>query len=658
MTIGEQIPIPTRAGSSRFDPIELYRAGKQMAVNSISPRLTRAFESTALIVCAAAGGLAGLATIGIGGAPSLPSTLQIPVAVVALVLWTTAIALAFRNLGLVRFHAARILGLEANLVSEVARTTAEYGAIDACVTILDRDGIVLRQTDRSTAFLGRYPWELTGQSFSTIFGDDLRPRVASWLAAAAIHGSARSPRFERAEPIGRWLYLQIRRIEGGGFTVTTTECSDLVQAEAERDYARATDPVTDLPNRPTFLAQVSAHLTRGRSGVLVAIDLDKFGDFRCAHGEIAGDAVLRVIAHRLRRELGRDDAVGRLGSDQFGLLLSGASSAADLPRLLKAIVDRPISLDTSDHQIRAHCGYRTLEPGISTDRALADTESALHLAQHLKTDSPVAWSERVEVDSWIPTPEEFADALDRDQLLLHYQPIVQLASSDVVEMEALLRWNHPERGMLLPGEFLPFLRSDATMIRLGWWTIDCACRQGAIWLNQCGARAPIVAVNVSATLLAAPDLVQRLRDSLNQHKFPGTLLRLELVEHERIGDLALAADRLTSIRALGIQVAIDDFGTGYSSLAWLNALPIDVIKIDRTFVSAIESDTHTREIVRSIIDLARRLDISTTGEGIETYAQLARLRELGSDCGQGFLFARPMAACDCRVPIDPARTAA
>ena len=458
-----------------------------------------------------------------------------------------------------------------------------------------------------------------------------------------------------SDPLGRrYLVLTMtNRLDDpdiNGIVVTTEDVSALVDTRVALDRANTLDPLTDIANRAFFRSGLRDRLERGLGRpamTLAVIDLVGFREINEAHGSEAADAILRVVGHRLATATTDDDLVGRLDGDRLGLLLSGTDSDRWLTALLGATFDRPVAVGERDIPISGHTGYCLVpsDLAIDADRLIAQAETALGEARTTASAEPVQYGEsKPASDTWVPASFDVALAIARAEFALHYQPIVTLDRCDIVEMEALLRWNHPTHGEISPLRFLPLIETTDLICPLSWWVIEEACRQGSLWMRDRANRPLTMSVNLSARMFHEPDLIERLSLILCEQSFPAQLLRLEIVESVLIDDIPRATTLLNRLKVIGVQLAIDDFGTGFSSLAYLQHFPVDVIKIDRAFVREMTENLQSAEIVRSIVDLARRLNIETTSEGIETIAQLDKLRELGSARGQGFLFSRPMPA--------------
>jgi diguanylate cyclase (GGDEF)-like protein len=380
---------------------------------------------------------------------------------------------------------------------------------------------------------------------------------------------------------------------------------------------------------------------------LAVIDLDHFSVVNDQAGSTIGDTVLRVVGERLAAIAGPGGAVGRLAGDRFGFLMedSPLTQSISVLQVARDALTRPVRAGERSIPIGASIGVTSRGDGQTgtTDALISEAEAALLAAQVAGPGQLIIFSPNMAIpDGRLDLEADLRRAVEQREFTVYYQPVVGLDGGHVVEMEALVRWNHPTRGLVAPGEFIPVAEETGLIVPIGWWVLEEACRQGVRWLEQCDARPMTMSVNLSPRMFRQGDLVHRIRAILAETAFPAAHLRLEITEGVMIEDRQHAATVLRSLKSMGVQLAIDDFGTGYSSLAYLQYFPVDVIKIDRTFIASMADSRESSEIVRSIVGLAKRLNLETTGEGIETADQLAQLRELGSDRGQGFLFSRPL----------------
>jgi diguanylate cyclase (GGDEF)-like protein len=417
------------------------------------------------------------------------------------------------------------------------------------------------------------------------------------------------------------------------------------------------DPTTGLPNRE-LLSDRIAHALAGHRpeeaapiGVIL-LDLDRFKVVNETLGHVAGDRLLMAVGQRLVNSLRPGDTVARFGGDEFALVLDPVADAAEAHRIAERIsqeLGEPFPLSGRDWFLTASIGIALAAPGrgnpdellreaeIAMVRAKGDAGQRHFLFEPSMSDQTL---ERLDLEN------DLRRALDREELRVHYQPIVTLASRAVVGFEALVRWQHPTRGLVPPLAFIPMAEETGLIVPLGRWVLDAACRQAAVWNatgTAKGTPSLFVSVNLSARQFTQGDLVEDVRQTLVRTGLEADALELEITESVLMDQSEAGIRALRDLRALGVRLVLDDFGTGYSSLSYLKHLPLDTIKIDRTFVAGIEA-TADRSIVEAVIALAHGLGIGVVAEGIETDDQLDRLRELGCDLGQGYLFSRPVPA--------------
>jgi len=413
------------------------------------------------------------------------------------------------------------------------------------------------------------------------------------------------------------------------------------------------DPLTGLPNRTLFIERLANSLQRGEPRAdmtaVLLIDLDGFKEINNTLGEPTGDNVLCEVARRLQTDLGGDSLVARLGGDEYAVLCprtEGIPGALATAAALQSSLEAPIVLDGVALNVEASIGIAVMrEHAENLDTLLQRADIALARAKSHRS--------RIEVfsqdyDSFDPTRllllGQVRLALERKEFLLHYQPKIDLKTRRVIGVEALLRWDHPEHGLLPPLRFIPLIEQTALVAPLTLHVIGEALRQMVAW-RELGLHLQM-SVNLSARNLLDAGLAIQIEDLLRQHGIPASQLVVEVTESATMADPERAEGVLGALRGAGVGVSIDDFGTGNASIAYLTKLPASEIKIDRSFITGICEDTRAEAIVRSTIDLARHLDLHVVAEGVETQAALERLIDLGCDTAQGYLFSRPLPAQD------------
>jgi diguanylate cyclase (GGDEF)-like protein len=415
-------------------------------------------------------------------------------------------------------------------------------------------------------------------------------------------------------------------------------------SEAERN----TDPVTGLPNRLGFSDIVDGQLERDRDGVAVLyLDLDGFKNVNDSLGHDAGDEVLRRLAAAVRDAVRPGDRVARLGGDEFGVMLVGvdlAAATAVADRVLRSVA-QPVHLPLRHRDVRlaASIGVAMAGAGLGGTDLLRHADIAMSSAKGCGGGRWAVFDDRVEETQreWSELAEDLRHAVERRQLRVVYQPTVRLSDQHVTGVEALLRWDHPTRGPVSPAVFIPIAEDTDEILAIGDWMIEAAIAQVATWQRQ-GLDISL-AVNLSARQLNDPGLPDRVLAHLAAHAVRADRLVVELTESSLVVDLDDAGQRLAELRRHGVRVAIDDFGTGYSSMSYLRGLPVDVVKVDRSFVQAMASGPSAVAVVRSIVELARALELGVVAEGVERPDQARMVESLGCGTGQGYLWSPPVA---------------
>ncbi len=397
---------------------------------------------------------------------------------------------------------------------------------------------------------------------------------------------------------------------------------------------------------------VAARGGGGRIGMIL-LDIDRFKMVNESLGHAAGDALLVQVARRLARAARRSDTVARLGSDEFGILLAPLRSAREAERVaarIERVFAKPFDLDGREVAVGASLGLAVGRiRGMQAADVLKQAEIALHRAKADPVQSMVSYDPEMSAETMDRAilEHDLRRALERSELRLYYQPLVDLRCGAIVGVEALLRWQHPERGIVPPLSFIPLAEETGLILPIGRWVLRTACDQVRDWQRRHPSAGPLfVSVNLSAREFAQADLVQDVAAILDATGLDPATLELEITESVVMDQSEASVERLRGLRALGVRLVLDDFGTGYSSLSYLRRLPLDTIKIDQSFVAGLGSDDANLPIVQAIIGLAHGLGIDVVAEGIETAEQLAWLRQLACDRGQGYLYARPLPAAE------------
>jgi len=409
------------------------------------------------------------------------------------------------------------------------------------------------------------------------------------------------------------------------------------------------DPLTLLANRSLFRNRVEHALTLAhRSRQLVAVmflDLDNFKNVNDSMGHAAGDRLLQAAAQRLVKSTRPSDTVARLGGDEFAILLEGITTVDDVERIAAAITqsfNSPLLLDGGETPMSASVGVAFSQPDNDTDQLLRNADIAMYKAKAAGKGRFVVFHPRMQeqLRHRLRLEEDMQRALERNEFFLEYQPVIDLTHRELLGVEALVRWNHPEHGRVMPGVFIPIAEESGQIVELGRLVLVAACRQVRAWSRSIAAGDGLrVAVNISGRHLQHADLVADVGHALRVSGLdPGNLV-IELTESTIMHNTEVNLERFRALKALGVRLAIDDFGMGYSSLSYLHRFPIDILKIDRAFVSRLTARGEGPELARAVVMLGETLGLETVAEGIEHEEQASKLLELGCVAGQGFLFA-------------------
>ncbi len=525
------------------------------------------------------------------------------------------------------------------------------------------DRTLLRVNRAFCEIIGRRADELEGQSMSELVhpGDrEISDEHVRRLMAGEIDRFSIEKRLYRADGDTVWVSVGTScvRNRAGEPIFLIGQVEDITERRDLRErlaHAAGHDDLTGLPNRSQFMERLAAAVPQaeraGRHAALMFLDLDRFKLINDGLGHDAGDRLLQRVAHRLERSLRTEDFLARFGGDEFTALcvVSDEDEALEIARRLKAALDRPLAEAGHEQFVSLSIGI-AMSGSESTEGAalLRNADVAMYRAREQALDRIAIYRDDDELASIrsLQTTNELHRALERDELVLHYQPFVDLDDVSLVGLEALVRWEHPVRGLLSPGEFIPLAEECGLIVPLGTWVLREALRQGAEWAAaraRCGQDAwrLNLSVNVSTQQLVDPQLPDIVACSLVDAGFPADQLWLEITESAILSDPDAAVATLGRLRDLGAHISIDDFGTGYSSLSYLKHLPVEILKIDRSFVDQVDCDPDDRTIVSAVIAMGRSLGMTVIGEGVERIEQAHQLTELGCHFAQGYYYGRP-----------------
>jgi diguanylate cyclase (GGDEF)-like protein len=440
-----------------------------------------------------------------------------------------------------------------------------------------------------------------------------------------------------------------------------TRDRSLALVNAELRHQATHDALTGMPNRTLFTDLLANAVHRGRPFAVGVLDLDRFKVINDSLGHAAGDDLLRLVAQRLASSTRAEDAVARAGGDEFLLLLQDIGSREAIEphavRWMEAL-SAPYRIQDTELHVSPSIGFaRYPADAANGQELLARADEAMYHAKqsgrnmfHLFDTQVTSFSRaRLVIES------ELRRAIGNSELFLHYQPRVEIATDEVQSVEALLRWGHPARGTVMPGDFIAIAEDTGLILPIGEWVIREACRQARNWRNE-GVSCPRVAVNVSPQQFRQPTFCAMVRDALESNSLDPAMLEIELTEATLMTNAAKSVAMLEQLHELGVVLAIDDFGTGYSSMSYLQRFPIDYLKVDRSFVRDLDFNPNDVSIVRAVISLAHGLGLKVVAEGVESGEQLALLRRLGCDEYQGFFRSAAVAPGDVPSLMLPARS--
>ncbi|MDX1368686.1 putative bifunctional diguanylate cyclase/phosphodiesterase [Pseudomonas sp.] len=569
-------------------------------------------------------------------------------------------------------RAERIIGT----ASDISQQRANEHSLRQAAAVFDatQDGVLVTDSKQHIVHVNPAFTRITGYNPEEIIGR--RPNHLSsgrhdqafyrrlWHALAA-RGSWSGEIWNRRK--NGEIYPQWQRIraihddkgELSHYVAVFSDISALKRSQSELDHLAHHDPLSGLPNRLLFTERVENAIKRAKSaqqGAVLLIDLDHFKHINESLGHNIGDLLLKAVGERLGAQLGEGMTLARLGGDEFGLLCENcldAPQAASLAQQLLNSLGAPFNLEKHEFYMSASIGI-SLFPGDAEnlEQVLRNADSALSKAKSSGREGYAFYTQELTefARHRIDLVSALHHALDHQELRVYYQPLHDMASGELIGAEALVRWQHPQRGLVAPGEFIPIAEDSGLIGAIDAWVLQQACRQMVLWKNQ--AHAPrFVAVNVSSRLFSRGGLDLQVARVLADTGLDPTCLELEVTESAVMDNPDAALTLLERLRALGVRLAIDDFGTGYSSLARLKRLPVHKLKLDISFVRGLPHDSDDVAITRAVVALGHSLDLKVLAEGIERPEQMEFLRQIGCDYGQGYLFGRPQ-------PVEPEPTPA
>jgi diguanylate cyclase (GGDEF)-like protein/PAS domain S-box-containing protein len=561
-----------------------------------------------------------------------------------------------------------------------------FAASAVGISVLDHEGRIVEVNPAFAAFLGRSRSALVGRpaaTFSPADDDAITREPERELRAGTRDTVVVEKRFVRPDGEIRWGQLSLARLELGDGTGLISVCQDITDRkglEARLAHQTLHDALTGLANRALFLDRLARALREGTHAAtgagVVIVDLDGFRRVNDALGSARGDQVLTEVAMRLLHATRGVDTVARLGGDEFGVLVVDARSTTDVARVVDRItqaLDQPVVLDDVAVTPRASVGIATVLPpasmeDVTPEGLVRDAGVAVATAKRQGGGAAVYFGPALAASR----PHDLALEADLRHALAQaepgrdfpvmFQPIVDLTEGQVIGGEALVRWQHPVRGLVPPLDFIPMAEETGLIVSLGAHVLHEACRQAALWHADAagtdGGAPPLnLSVNVSVRQLQHAEFEAEVRRALVESRLPPSTLTIEITESALVQETGSVIERLATLRELGVRIAVDDFGTGYSSLSYLRRLPVDVLKVDRAFVDGVARSGSEAALTRTIVALGETLGLRTVAEGVETAVQATQLRGMGCMSAQGWLYGRPMIAADFRQLLAQQRAA-
>jgi diguanylate cyclase (GGDEF)-like protein/PAS domain S-box-containing protein len=526
------------------------------------------------------------------------------------------------------------------------------------MSICDKAGAVIYQSPSVERILGWSVAERLGRVATDLVHPDDLDRVMTEFRAAMRGDGPGLIVCRLQHKDGRWLDCETlvnNQLEDPAVHGVVLNCRDISERKALQDamqHQAFHDSLTGLANRALFADRVKHALAGCQRGdrriAVLFLDLDGFKSANDSLGHSAGDQLLMETAYRLRGCVRPGDTVARLGGDEFAVLFEAIESERAVSQVATRFIEvlsAPFEVRGQEVCISASVGYAINSPGDEADDLMRNADLAMYRAKATGKGRCVPFepSMHVAVMERMALENDLRHAVERDELVLHYQPIIDLDTGAAVGVEALLRWQHPRLGLVPPGEFIAVAEESGLIVPIGRWVLEEACRQVRRWENA-GAQRVRMSVNLSARQLSAPRTAEHVARTLRQTGVEPGQLVLEITESVLVDDADRTIAKLHLLRELGVKLAIDDFGTGYSSLSYLRRLPVNVLKIDRSFVSGVGSEGDLAALSNAVVDLGRSLGMETVAEGIEELDQLVRLRAMGCSLGQGYYFSRPKPA--------------
>ncbi|NWB31770.1 phosphodiesterase DibA [Pseudomonas gingeri] len=557
-------------------------------------------------------------------------------------------------------HAAAERASTAGDRERLRQAAAVFDCTREGVLVTDRDGLIVHVNRAFVAITGYQEAEVLGERPNLFksgrHSADFYQKVYQALEGCGEWSGEIWNRRKSGEIYPQWQTIRAIRDDQGQlshYVAVFSDISAIKDSQYELSQLAHYDPLTGLPNRLLFSDRAAQALASAqvhkRGCALLLIDLDHFKIINDSLGHNIGDQLLKAVGERLQGLFGGGITLARLGGDEFAVLAENCPQVVQAAALAQRVIEglkEPFQFDEHQLFINASIGISLFpSDALNAEQLLRNADSALFKAKSAGREGYALYTEELTAHAQhrVEMASELRRALEQDELRVYYQPVHELGSSRLIGVEALVRWEHPQRGLVSPGEFIPIAERTGLIAEIDAWVMEQACRQMCQWLSE-GVALAFIAVNVSSRLFARRELYQQVAKVLDDTGLDPALLELEVTESAVMEDPEVALEQLHRLRELGVSLAIDDFGTGYSSLLRLKRLPVQKLKIDQGFVAGLPWDEDDAAIVRVVIALAQSMGMQVHAEGIEQQEQARFLLEQGCDLGQGYWFGRPMPA--------------
>lgn len=530
------------------------------------------------------------------------------------------------------------------------------------ITLLEANGTVQYESPSIEKIVGYEPEDLLGKNiFEFIHLEDAENVINAFHTIVQNPGATLTVEFRFQHQDGSWRVLEatgnnlLDDPSVGSIVINSRDITERKWVEEQLRHNALYDELTDLANRTLFMNQLEQEFKRAKRHkdyvfAVLFLDLDRFKVINDSLGHTIGDQLLIAVSQRLKACLREVDTIARLGGDEFAILLNDireVNDAIHTAERIKKALTLPLNLSGREVFSSVSIGIAISTTGYSRpEDLLRDADTALYRAKALGKGRHEIFDADMHTHAvtLLQLETDLRQAIERQEFQIYYQPIISLETSKIAGFEALVRWRHPQRGLVLPTEFIAIAEETGLIVPIGWWILREACRQMQAWQRQSPMTPLAISVNLSVRQFTQPELIEQIDQILWETRLDASSLRLEITESVLIENPTSATAILSQLTALGVQLYMDDFGTGYSSLSYLHRFPVSALKIDRSFISNMDSSDKNSEIVRAITTLALALGIDAIAEGVETVEQLAQLRVLKCKYAQGYLFAKPMDA--------------